>query len=546
MVSRSLAIASFVSSLLLGCSSAPRHAFEGDDAAIPHAPGLSTPAARAAPPVAPEAAPVDAATDAAAVQDGQDAPPIAPPVTALDQADRETDAAQEAQAVPPPVPAASEGPWRVEEAVGAPDWLDIAVEFRARFEGLSEDIRAGRTGNVQLFVLRTLVAVTARFEPFRATAELIDSRPTFESNDEDLNASIVNQAEFLQLHFGYNTRDLWASGDELDLKLGRQTINLGSRRFISRNGFRNTINAFTGLRGQWLSEDDAAINAFVVVPVRRLPDELAEIDNDQIAFDEEQWGTRLWNLHGQKQLFDDQFTGEAWGFWLDENDRSDDRQTRNRNLVTLGARLYHFSDPGDYHFEWESAYQFGETRSTSNPTDTTDLDHQAQFHHLTLGYRFDSTWTPRLEGLFDYASGDKDPNDGNNERFDTLYGSRGFEWGRTGIFGPFQRSNVISPGARLWMFPTKKWRFEFMYRPVWLASKTDAWIPTGVRDPSGNSGRFVGELSQFAFLYNIAPKNVQFDFGLAYLAGGEFSRKAPNSAGPSSTSYVWFGMKFNF
>lgn len=531
-----LAFGSVVAPLLLSCSSLATQSFGGEDATVPRAPGAEASSSAEVP-------------SEQRAQDGavpsESAPAATPPVPATVPDGGEAGAAGEAPATPAPEPAAVKSPWRLDEAIGAPDWLEIAVESRLRYENLSENIRKEKTGHVTLFALRTLIAATVHFDPFRGTLEIADSRATFESERTDLTSSIVNEAEFLQLYFGFETEDQFASGDRLDFKLGRQTIRLGSRRFIHRNGFRNTINAFTGLRSQWFAEDGDYVNAFVVVPVRRLPDEPAEIDNDQVQFDEEQWGTRLWNLHGQTDLFDEQYTGEAFGFWLDENDR-EEIQTRDRKLVTLGARLHHFGKPGDYQFEWESAYQFGTSRKSPSAADTTDLDHQAHFHHLTLGYRFDGAWTPQLEALFDYASGDKDPDDDKNERFDPLYGPGAFEFGRTGVFAPFNRSNIISPGARLWMYPTKKWALEFTFRPVWLASSRDVWTQTGVQDPTGNSGSFVGDLSQFAFRYDIIPKNLRFDFGYAYLAGGEFSENAPNALGPSDTSFVWAGMQVNF
>ncbi len=48
---------------------------------------------------------------------------------------------------------------------------------------------------------------------------------------------------------------------------------------------------------------------------------------------------------------------------------------------------------------------------------------------------------------YDDASGDEDPLDGDNERFNTLFGDRRFEFGPTGIYGPFNRSNLESPRA---------------------------------------------------------------------------------------------------
>ncbi len=48
--------------------------------------------------------------------------------------------------------------------------------------------------------------------------------------------------------------------------------------------------------------------------------------------------------------------------------------------------------------------------------------------------------------VLDHATGSDDP-DGDSETFDPLFGSRRFDLVATGIFGPFRRSNILSPGA---------------------------------------------------------------------------------------------------
>ena len=44
---------------------------------------------------------------------------------------------------------------------------------------------------------------------------------------------------------------------------------------------------------------------------------------------------------------------------------------------------------------------------------------------------------------------------GENNRFDTLYGARRFDFGPTSIYGPFIRSNLNSPALRLFFKPEK-------------------------------------------------------------------------------------------
>jgi hypothetical protein len=460
---------------------------------------------------------------------------------------------------PPPPLAALEGPWRLGEAVGAPEWLDIGGEVRPRFESLSEDFRKGREGSVSTLNWRTLVDATATRGNWRVTGELLDSRVSFVDLEDDssektvYNTALVNELELLQGFVGYRDEDALVDGDRVDVKLGRQTIKLGSRRHVHRNGYRNTINAFTGARATWDLPDGAALNAFYVVPIRRFPDELGEIESDEISFDEEQWGTQFSTLHYKTPALGSGYSTELYVYGLDEEDQ-DGIATRDRQLLTVGARIDHPAEPGEHVFEWESCYQFGTSKLSSSDA-APELDHSAHFHHLTLGYRFDSWATPRAEFLFDYGSGDEDPTDDRNERYDGLYGVPAFEWGVTGIFAPFDRINAVSPGLRVELQPDSRTRAQLMFRSVWLASDRDAWTRAGLQDPTGESGSHVGDLTQLILRHDLVPKGVQLEAGAAYLHGGEFMQaasaqtdvNAPNyGPGSSNVSYFWLGLLFTF
>ena len=74
-----------------------------------------------------------------------------------------------------------------------------------------------------------------------------------------------------------------------------------------------------------------------------------------------------------------------------------------------------------------------------------------------------SRWSPRLIFQYDYASGDDDPNDADNNRFDTLYGARRFDFGPTGIYGPFARANLSTPGMRIKLKPAANMLLAFLH-----------------------------------------------------------------------------------
>jgi hypothetical protein len=194
----------------------------------------------------------------------------------------------------------------------------------------------------------------------------------------------------------------------------------------------------------------------------------------------------------------------------------------------------------------ESVFQAGHSRSSTAATDTRDLDHFAHFQHVEAGYTFVAPWSPRLVLQFDYASGDDNPNDDNNNRFDTLFGARRFDFGPTGIYGPFARSNLISPGYRLIMKPQATFEVMFAHRLYWLASDRDAWTTSGVRDSTGKSGSYLGVQPEIQLRWDVLPGNVSLEAGAAYVFSGEFVDDAPNSNDEGDSSYAYVQTVFTF
>jgi hypothetical protein len=108
---------------------------------------------------------------------------------------------------------------------------------------------------------------------------------------------------------------------ERTLKLGRFTMDLGSKRFVSRQNFRNTTNAYTGARFD-TPLADGALTAFWVMPQVRLPDDRAAIEDNRIAWDREssnlQFAGLFWTRDlGQRRSLD------LYVYGLTESDDAD-------------------------------------------------------------------------------------------------------------------------------------------------------------------------------------------------------------------------------
>ncbi|MFO0691988.1 MAG: alginate export family protein [Polyangiales bacterium] len=436
---------------------------------------------------------------------------------------------------PPPPPAAAR-PWRVAEAVHSPSWLRFGAEERLRYEHLQNDFRAKTPGDWNAFVMRTLVTAELRFRWFALGGEFEDSR-VYATDGTPLNTNLVDAVEPLQAYAGVRLTDVAQDGDQLSITAGRMTLDVGSRRLVARNDFRNTINAFTGLDAQWTTKSRHLVRTFAVMPVIRRPTSASELADNAIEVDLEDTPTWLFGAFYASPVLFAETMVEAYVFGLDEND-SARFQTANRHLVTPGFRLLRRPARGHVDYQLEAMGQFGHSHATTSATDTTNLLALAWAAHVQVGYRFEAAWSPRLAVVWDYASGDRSPTDDQNNRFDPLYGARRWEWGPTSLYGALSRSNMDSPGIRLELEPHRMVDAYVGYRACFLAAARDAWVTAGVQDTTGQSGKFIGNQFDARIRFTPFPRNLVFDVGGAYLLRGAFAKDAP--VGGRSAPSIYF------
>jgi len=263
---------------------------------------------------------------------------------------------------------------------------------------------------------------------------------------------------------------------------------------------------------------------FATVPVER---RAASFDENKLRSDIERPGTIFWGIVLASRPCRHSIRGEFQLFGLHEQD-SEGYQTDDRRIVTPGFRLYRPPARGRFDFELESVIQVGTSRSTDQPDDTNDLRHRAFFVHGSVGRTIAGEWQPRVVLQYDYVSGDGDPTDDVNGRFDTLFGARRFDYGPTGIYGPFARSNINSPGIRINVAPEYGTDGFLGYRAVWLASAKDMWTTTEIRDDDGLTGSFLGQQIEGRVRWGGISEHATVEAGFAHLWLGEFPKNAPN------------------
>ncbi len=439
-----------------------------------------------------------------------------------------------------PVIAENTSPWKIEDALHLPDWFSVSGEHRVRYETLSEQFRLGSRGSDQVLSLRTLAQAKLRFnDQFQLKLELQDSRAELVDSGSRINNTLVNSAELLEANLVWKSEGLFQKGSQSVLRAGRFTLDLGKRRFVARNRFRNVIQGYSGLDWNWTASQGVSIRTLLTLPVNRQPTVENRLLTNDASFDEESFHQIFWGVFVSVPDLPAGHKGEISFFALHEDD-ANNFQTRNREIYTPGFRFFRPAETGKLDYEIETMLQFGSARATSALQDTRDLDHFAHFHHAEVGYTVKSCWRWRFFLEYDYASGDQSPADGKSGRFERLFGPNVADFGPTSIHTAFVRANISSPGARLQVQPHKKVSGYISYRAYWLASNTDGWQgASGLRDATGSSGYFLGHQLFLRGKWE-AHSNVKMEAGVAYRIDGDFQGKVPGSPrqGNSLYSYI--------
>ncbi|TCM39210.1 alginate export family protein [Novosphingobium sp. ST904] len=429
----------------------------------------------------------------------------------------------------------------LETALGAPEGLTVKGEVRARVEGIDGQFRPNAAQDDALLALKTTLQVEYDGGPWRVGGELWDARAYGEKSNSSAGTNEVDAMELVQAYVGLDF-DM-AGGTKGQLTAGRFTMNVGSRRLVARQAFRNTTNAFTGANFQWKGHGGDQFTAFWAMPQLRLPDDREGIHDNSVKWDKETTGLQFYGASFTKGGVLGG-TLEVYAYGLDERDGAD-RPTRNRHLYTPGLRAWRKPTAGKFDYDLEGAYQFGSTRLTTSGADVTDLDVSAYLIHAEFGRTFGGGWQPRLSADFDLGSGDKAGSKSYN-RFDTLFGARRFDFGPTSLYGAIGRFNLMSGGVRGEVKPDKVSDIMVMYRALWLDSKTDSFSSTGVRDAAGESGRFGGHQIEARYRRTLIPDVLRVDTGVAYLAKGRFLKEAPNAPQSGDTKYGYVDLYFDF
>ena len=399
-----------------------------------------------------------------------------------------------------------------------PKWISFGLEERFRYEGY-HDSGFKKNNNDSYILLRSRLQMTIQPTVWmRVVAQLQDARPFMQKppwgppneNTWDLKLAY---AEFGDPEKGW-----------ISVRVGRQLIN-----------YNNTIIANSEWRNQGRSYDAVVTNihynryrlglfaASAVVPLKE-------------GISHHQEGNNIYGAYGTIDHFLANSDLEPFVLW------------RLQPSVPIETTARVKTGKQD---EWAYGFRF-KGIALKNLDYSAELIGEAGHDGpdkiaawgTTFGaaWRIDPLWSkPRIFWQYDYGSGDKNPNDGRHQTFDTMYPTAHDRFGITDQFG---WQNIVAERVGITIEPRRRWSVTGQYLNFWLASATDALYNTSggviVRDSTGKSGTHIGqEFDGYTWLELNRHFNV--GVGVGHIQGGAFLQKT--TTGPNY-NYPYFAINF--
>ncbi len=427
------------------------------------------------------------------------------------------------------------------------DWLDIGLDYRIRYEKRDNDFRRARDTIDDPILLRTrgYVAIKNILDPLRLTLEVEDATRNNSQFTREFDTRDINRAEPIQAYAELFFKQTPLGKDDLgndrtiSVRAGRQAFEYTDRRLLARNEWRNTTNNFQGVRaviGQ--QKNDWQLDLLALKPIQRFTNQLDEVSHAQ----------DFYGVIGDWRRWSEFVTLQPYYFLLKQdgdkvkytlNGDSAAPNTRiDREIHTAGLRAYGIVGKTGWDYDASYVEQWGyQDRLTNKGAFIAELDHDAYAYNAEIGYSIKHPWKPRFSAFYGYASGDKNPTDDQNNRFERLFGFAR-PWSNNDYF---QMENIVAPKVRVEFEPQvgllPGLKIDTGYSWYRLDSERDRWNGAGLRDSTGKSGKDVGEEVDVRVRFPI-NKYILANLGYAHFWAGDFTKSTTRDGSAGGTSEV--------
>lgn len=441
------------------------------------------------------------------------------------------------------------------------NWLDLGLEYRARYEHRDNDFRRADENIDDPLLLRTraYVGVKEILDPLRFAVEVQDSRRNNGDYSRSYDTRDVNQGDvlqaYLELHFKEsifgkddlgNNRPFWVRG-------GRLSWEALDRRLIARNEWRNTTNTFQGVRANiGDKKNDWQLEAFAVKPVQRFTRSLDEVDHAQ----------DFYGVIGDWRGWSEYVTLQPYYFLLKQDGNkvkynSNGKELSgtelsqvqiDRKIHTAGIRAYGAFNSG-WDYDASYAKQWGnQDRFLSTTLGSINVDHDAYSYGAEVGYTFKNSWKPRVSAYYGVASGDSTPatgtDRGDSQRFERLFGFAR-PWSNNDYI---QMENIRTPKLHLEFEPKVSFldnvKVDTSFSWYRLDDSSDRWqAGNNLRDRTGASGNDLGKEVDLRVRFPI-NNYASLNIGYAHFWAGDFvkdnARKVAGQANRADSSDFFY------
>jgi hypothetical protein len=381
-----------------------------------------------------------------------------------------------------------------------PRWICINAGYRVRLEGFSGNNPQSATRD-SFLLTRLRVGVAIKPANWLRTYLELQDATVFRKNKPigppqqttwDLRRAYVDLGDTERGHIA--------------LRVGRQDLNFGWGRLLGTSYWRNASRGYDAAMAV-VNWKPARVSLFAASPVAAAANGLSH----------HQQGN---NLHGIYSSLGKLIPGavvEPYVLWrLSPGFRTEDGVPSRLDEKTGGVRFAGTAAGFDY--DTEAVLQRGHVGNNGI---------RAWGLSVIAGYTFrSSTLKPRVFAKYDFASGDRNPNDGVRGTFDQIYPNIHDHHGLADQVA-WQNLKNVRAGVRASLLPS--WMLACAYNDWWLASAADGFYSASgaivARDVKALSGTHIGREFDVQSSYRL-DRHLEFGAGLGYVRWGDLVARA--------------------